>query len=434
MNMVILRNFLVTRYSIIKEGFWVFWGQLLTAIISLVGLRLITEFTNPVVFGEVTLWLSVMVLLKSVFVTPVSNYQLRYYPQYFYANQIQSFNTEIKKFYKKFFFLAAGIFVFLITIASIVKIEFINWLLVPGLLIFFLLDGSKSYFLNIFSSERKQFILSLFTIGDSILMFAIILLALFLNNSTLSYITGQASSAVLTFFLLYTFFHLVNTKQIHSSGSNLSSIVVDFKNYTIPFIPIAILSWILNLSNRYILNSYSSLVDVGIFTAAFAISSKPFLFLGGLLTNFFRPILFEKQSKNEYAKSNKIFNLWLITNGGLGLLIVIVLFFWGSFISTILLAKDFRQNSAILFFLIGLGYLFASMFQAIEYRFMSFGDTKSILIIYLASALIYISSNLLFIPKQGLIGAGSAILVSFLFQFVIGLLYLNRTLKKKNKF
>lgn len=425
------RTLFITRYPVIKEALWVFLGQLLVAVISLIGLRLITEITNPTIYGEVTLWLGIIVLLKNIFVQPVSNYQLRYYPQYFQTAQTQSFNIQIKKYYKRFSILSSSIFLVVLTLVRIINVDIVNWLFVPGLLVFFLSDSSKAYFLNIFSAERKQFLLSLFSIVDTVLLFIFLIIALLINNSAQSYLTGQAAGVTISFLLLYIYFRSVKTSKPQKEEANIGIISVDFKKYALPFIPIAILSWILNLSNRYILNSYSSLIDVGIFTAAFAISSRPFIFLSGVIGNFFRPILFEKQSKKEYAKSNRLFNLWMLAIVTLGSIILILLFFFGSIISNVFLAKDFRQNSEVLFLLIGSGYLFLVMVQAIENRLMSFEDSKSILFIYMISAIIYITANLILIPKLGSIGAGLAISVTFIMQFIIGLFYLNKTLKIK---
>lgn len=420
----------VNRFSIIKEGIWVLIGQLLVAIVSLFGLRIITEVTSPSIFGEVTLWLGIMILLKNIFVVPVSNYQLRYYPEYYYKDQIVPFKLQIKKYYKYSLVLSSSLFLIVLILAYLIEISFVDWFLVPVLLIFFILDSTKVYYLNIFSAERKQFLLSLFSVGDSILVYLSIISTLLISNSVLFYLSGQAAGTLITVLAMFSFFMLFHKTQKESEKFDIANISSNFKKYALPYVPIAVLSWVLNIGNRYILNSYNSLLDVGVFTAAFAISSRPFLFLSGLFTNFFRPILFEKQSKNEHSKSKRIFNLWLLSIVLSGLLVLLLLFFLGSLISKVFLARDFRQDSEILFTLIGSGYLFLVMFQAVENRFMSLGDTKSILFIYLISALIYIAANLILIPKMGSIGAGVAISVSFLLQFIIGLFYLNRILKK----
>lgn len=419
----------ITRYPLFKEAFWVFLGQLLVAVISLIGLRLITEFTDPTIYGEITLWLGIIVLLKNAFIMPISNYQLRYYPQFFHTYQTRSFNFQIRKYYKYFFILSSSVFLVGLTLVSVIKMDVVNWLLVPGLLLFFLSDSSKVYFLNIFSAERRQFLLSIFSIVDSVLLFVFLIMALLISNSAQSYIMGQAAGVTLSFLLLYNYFRSSKQSTPQKEEADSGSITVTFKKYALPFIPIAILSWVLNLSNRYILNSYSSLLDVGIFTAAFAISSRPFIFLSGLIGNFFRPILFEKQIKNELAKSNRLFNSWLLVIVVLGSLILVLYFFFGSIISNIFLAKDFRQNSEVLFLLIGSGYLLLTMFQVIENRLMSLEDSKSILFIYMISALIYITVNLILIPKLGLIGAALAVLVTFMLQFIVGWIYLNKALK-----
>ena len=68
------------RRNIIKEGSWVFIGQILTALAALVGIRLITEFVPPKVYGSVTLLIGITTLGRNLFCTPLLQACYRFYP------------------------------------------------------------------------------------------------------------------------------------------------------------------------------------------------------------------------------------------------------------------------------------------------------------------------------------------------------------------
>ncbi len=60
---------------------WVLLGQVASASASLVGVRLLTEFTRPEVFGEVNLWLGLALLGRDLFCMPLVQATLRFYAE-----------------------------------------------------------------------------------------------------------------------------------------------------------------------------------------------------------------------------------------------------------------------------------------------------------------------------------------------------------------
>ena len=68
--------------KLIKDGVWVAFGQILSAIGTLVGIRLLTEFVPPDIFGSITLLIATANLALGTLFTPIMQAALKYYPQY----------------------------------------------------------------------------------------------------------------------------------------------------------------------------------------------------------------------------------------------------------------------------------------------------------------------------------------------------------------
>jgi O-antigen/teichoic acid export membrane protein len=415
---------LSNKTYLLKEGFWVFAGQALATVISLIALRIITELISPDIFGEATLWIGIIILLKNIFISPVSNYQLRYYPKFKTEQNLFYFNYIIYKYYRNSFLISSLIFVIIIYVLSISNIINIPLFFVPGLIIYYISDIMKSNYLNKLSAERKQFLFALWTIGDIILMYSFALIALLIEKSAGYYITGQAFGISLGVIIFIPF---IKKKLIGEERKIIKyegDIFSEFKKYGLPFIPMAIIIWILSLGNRYILNSYNSLIEVGIFTAAFSISSRPFLFFSGVIGNFFRPILFQAESENNKTKTNKVIKIWLVITSVLSVLVFLVFFLVGDAIAGILLAEEYHSNISKLFITIGLGYLFFSIFQVIENIMFSYEKSRLVLYCHITAVVTFFVANIILIEQFGIIGAGFAVGIVYLIQLLSGIFFL----------
>jgi O-antigen/teichoic acid export membrane protein len=297
-----------------------------------------------------------------------------------------------------------------------------------GLILFYFSEVLKSNYQNKLSAERQQYLFALWSMIDIFLVFIFAIAALLLiHKSSFWYITGQGLGILVTALI----FIPVIKKKLNIGKSNFNyefkqKIFLEFKAYGLPFIQIAIIIWMLSLGNRYILNHYSTLVEVGIFTAAFSISSRPFLFISGTISSFFRPILFQAASENNKHKARIITTAWFILVILTGIIFLSILFIAGDLIAFIFLAKNYHTSVNLLFLSIGTGFFFVSISHVIENRFFSFEKSKLVLYCNFIALIAFLFSNIFFIESYGLIGAGIAVAVTYLVQLVSGI-YLLKT-------
>lgn len=424
-------NFIKANNKLLNEGGWVISGQIITAVIQLIGLRIITEFLPANVFGQATLWLGIIVLIKSIFIQPVFNYQIRYYTDFFYKNEeitFRSFTLNILTVLS----LASSI-IFIVIALLLVQLGIINH---TGLLIFlvtgyFLLEVFKSYHLNQLSAKREQKIYSLWIIVEAVATYSLVYLFINYFPTAEAYILAISSGILISILIFAKIQSKIKVQELNNNFDYKQEIKTVIK-YATPFVFIAMLSWIMNLSSRYFLGIYSSTYEAGLFVAAFSIASRPFTMLSGVITSFLRPILFQAQSKKDEHKIRRVKKIWIYSILTGGIIVMITLILGNEIITRTLLAKEYRSNSLVLFFYIGIGYFGLAAYQAFENFLLAIKKSKEIMYANIVGAVIFIICNIILVKYYSLIGAAISISVSFIFQLlIIIILYLKSNAKPK---
>uniref|UniRef100_A0A7V2ZK89 Polysaccharide biosynthesis protein C-terminal domain-containing protein n=1 Tax=Ignavibacterium album TaxID=591197 RepID=A0A7V2ZK89_9BACT len=411
-----IRKYLTQYKHLIKEGGWVFLGQISVAIISLVGLRILTEIAPANILGGATLLLGALTLLRNIFIAPIGNTQIRFHPEYVNKGYAKWFDDNIKRLYIKFIFISILIFIIIFFVWTYSNDYPYNILLLLILILYYFLDAIKSLKINRLSAERRQKYSAIWQIVDTFLVNLFFIVALLIVNNLESYLAGQTLGLVigLAIFGFITYPEIENNKNKNPDYSEIKNKVI---KYGLPFIPLAIVSWISNLGDRYIIGNYLSLTEVGIYTAVYSIASRPFLMMGGVISGFFRPILFQKEGNKDSLSAKKVFKVWLITTITVFSLGILVYLLFGDFIIKILLAKTYAQDVSSIFLIIGISYAIFSINQIIENRFYSFGLSNKVILPSIVAAIVNLIVNILLIPIYGIDGAALATLLGFSLQF-----------------
>lgn len=410
-----LLKILSNHKHLITEGGWVFSGQLINALIQLAGIRIVTELLSADLFGEATLWLGIIVFMKSIAVQPFLNFQIRFYPEHLVNNSVLNFNRITFHTTIKLFYLSSIIFVVISLILMGLNIVRSNYSIILFLILYLFFDILRSFYINQLSAERKQRIVALWTIIESISVYLIIYLILSIYPSSQSYIISMASGVLLGLLV----FKSINTlKNIKGNEPSIDKkfVLKEAVQFSAPFIYISILSWTMNLSSRYFIGFIDDVYLVGIFVAAFSVASRPFIMLSGVVTSFLRPILLQAFSQNDFHKVKIISKYWLLTISVIGTAMILILFFGSDLIANILLAKEYRENSSTLFLFIGLGYFGLALFQVFENFLLAEKRTKYILYANIVGTSIFVILSFILVRELSSVGAAIAVAVSFSIQ------------------
>lgn len=411
----------ISQYlHLIKEGSWVLTNQVLSAIISLIGLRIITELLDAKYLGTATLWLGILFLIRNIIISPISLAQSRFHPEYIYNNNILIFNRTITNIYiKRVIFSSIVFLIIAITYSIFYDKKFNNTFIISILVLYLFIDTFKNYKLNQIISERKQAYAAQWNIFETFLTYFLIYIFLKIHADTGTYLAGQTIAILITTLTFgLVFFPLSNIIELNHLTETNGITLQKIKKYSKPLIPIAILGWVNNLGDRYIIGSYLSLTEVGLYVAAYSISSRAFIIPNGIISGFFKPILFQAESKKQLVKSKLIFKFWILCVIIISSILLCIFYFWGAFIAEIFLAKAYRELAPELFIWIGLGYSFQAIYQAIENRLYSYFESSKVLIPTIIGAVTNILLNVTLLPILGILGAAITTALSFLFQTI----------------
>lgn len=413
-----IKTFFIQYKHLIKEGGWVFFGQASVAIISLVGLRILTEIAPPNLLGGATLLLGAITLLRNIFIAPIGNTQIRFHSEYLNTGHAKWFDDNIRRLYIKLLIISILIFIIIFFVWTYSSEYPFNLLLLLILILYYALDVIKSFKINRLSAERRQKYAAIWQTIDTVLVNAFFIVALLIVNNVESYLAGQ-SLGLLMGLLIFGFISYPKIENKKKENPDYSEIKSKIIHYGLPFVPLAIVAWISNLSDRYIIGNFLNLNEVGIYTAVYSIASRPFLMMGGILSGFFRPLLFQKESQNDSVNARKTFKVWVLTTLFIFSLGVILYLLGGNLLIKLLLAKAYANNTYLIFIIIGIAYAIFSFNQIIENRILSFGNSNKIIYPNAIAAIIKLIVNFLLIPYYGINGAAFATLTSFIIQLLL---------------
>jgi O-antigen/teichoic acid export membrane protein len=190
--------------------------------------------------------------------------------------------------------------------------------------------------------------------------------------------------------------------------------------YGLPFVPLAIVSWVSNMGDRYIVGGYLGTDDAGLYATWYGLASRPFIMLSSITSGFARPILFQAESQGNPRKARRIFLLWMTLSAATSALGVIAFAVLGNWVKNVFLGPEFRLPATLAVFVwVGIGYALFNTSQIIETRLLSLAASRSLIVPALVGAVVNVGLNLLLIRKFGLVGAAQATAATFLLQLLL---------------
>lgn len=404
-----------------KEGVWVVIGQVMTAVAGLAGLRLLTELATKELIGQASMLLGAFALLRNLFLAPVGNLQLRFHPEFVASGQAGWFTRTVTHFT---WFGAAGLWLSLVA-------GLLVWrALDPGVSLMSMLaiatlmactEVPRSVRLNWLSAERLRGASAVWSSTEAWLAVAGAACAVAWRSTSETYLAGQALGVLSGLLLFGVMFFPAIPRDAQAAPADgrerLKSLVV---SYGLPFVPLALVGWISNLGDRYILAGHLGAAEVGVYSAAYGLASRPFLMVGGVMSGFARPILFQAEGQGRSGKANRIFALWIGITAAVSALGVFLFWLLGDRVAAVFLAEQFRHKDTTMAFVwVASGYSFMNLIQVLENRLLSKGVSSRLVLPSVAGAVFNVVANLVLIPRFGLLGAAQATAATFVLQAIL---------------
>jgi O-antigen/teichoic acid export membrane protein len=142
-----------------KEGFWIFFGQLMVVIGSLFGLKMLTTIMDPSVYGELVLAITFATIINQIILGPLSNGVVRFYAS---AKELSDIYGYMRAVLKLVFFasllISAVVFVSIIGLCVAKQYDYIHVIIMA--FIFSILNGNNSILSGIQNAARQRAIVA----------------------------------------------------------------------------------------------------------------------------------------------------------------------------------------------------------------------------------------------------------------------------------
>ena len=415
----------------ITEVLWVVGGQAATAIGTLIGVRVLTQFLAPAAYGTVSLSLGMSVLAISVVSTPLTQAAIHFYPNVVATGSVHDLLASLLRCFRIMAPRLAA--VALLGGASYVYFGHGSPIVVVLLVLLLASDCWRSANLSLLNAARRQGRYALWTATDA--------WSRPLAGVVAVQISGQSAIGVLAAYvivsmcLLCTFSYGLWPGSGHSAApSPERSRQLDSRlwSYALPLVPLGVISWASSLGDRYIIGSFLSVADAGVYAAIYGLSSAPFMIVNGTAEQALRPIYQAAVSAGNQARAQRIFLLWLgvvfaICATGLAILIVSHEYLAGLFVG-----KPYRYAADLMPW-IGAGYAIRAISYVFERVCYAYGRTRRTLTTQIYAACATAIATPLGVLTLGLKGAAMAVPAYFSVQLVVAIVLARRTIAEASR-
>ncbi len=186
-----------------------------------------------------------------------------------------------------------------------------------------------------------------------------------------------------------------------------------------PLMFMAIWAWFNNYFDKYAIEYFLSMEEVGNYNASYSVGSKLFLFLSPLFMVLLTPVVYSLVNLNVKKQTIKKYVLYYFI---IAIPMLVTIYYLKDFIGSILLSENYKAGFSIIFW-IALAFFIYTLTKLFELLFYAEQRTKVIMTGNIISAILNIFLNVLLIPIWGLLGAALATLIGFSAYF--GVIYIN---------
>jgi len=417
----------------LSEMLWIGVGNTTTALGTLVGVRILTQFLRPEQYGVLSLVLGISTLAISLFSTPLTQAAIHYYPS---VAATASPRVILKSLLRCFRRMAPWIGLALLGGGVVYTV----WghgspiVVVLGVLVL-AMDCWRSANLSLLNAARRHQRYILWTFIDT--------WARPLAGAAAVFVIGASTEVVLAAYvavsgiLLLVFSRGLWREPDKVQARDAPNPVTDtldarMWSYALPLIPLGIIGWASNLGDRYLIAGTLGVGAAGMYAAVYGLACAPFMMVGGTVELALRPAHQSAVAAGDNERAASIFRYWLLAVVTICAVGVVIFAFGHRLVAEICVARAYRSASGLMPW-IGLGYAIRSASYVFERICYAYGQTRRVLTIQICAVVATAIATPVGVLCAGLIGAAIAVPVYFSIQLATAIVLAGRTLSEATK-
>ncbi|MHC4241650.1 MAG: lipopolysaccharide biosynthesis protein [Planctomycetota bacterium] len=412
---------------ILKEGAWSAFGKITTALGTLIGVRLLTEFVPKEIYGKISLLIGIATLGSNLFAYPLISAAQRFHPEMALSGNVSQFRRTIVGILK----WTVGTLASLILLGGLfVQSSALSYWVFVALAAFLVVQVMRNLEMGFLIAARRQKEVAIWSISEAWLKPAFaVLLVILLGDTPQSVLLGYFAA----FGSILLCFHLLPVSVEGSNNSKVkietdTELLANIRRYAMPLVPLALVVWISSLSDRYIISGMLGVGQVGLYAAGYGLISMPFLMAGDIIGQTLRPPYYQAVSAGNITLGKKLLRTQLsitvlVCSAG-----VVAVFFLRNLIASLLLAEEYRSAVSLMPW-IASGITLQIITQIFEGILIAYKRTGFLLMVHSLGAVVCVLSVYILIRRFNLIGAAMACPVYYLCMLIIGIVLATIALK-----
>lgn len=403
--MKFIKNTKIRKIS--GELFWLFFGQILTVIASLVLLRLVTGYVDPEKFGILGLGLTVCVLIDHLIMGGLSNGISRFYSVALEKRCIRDYLLS-----SMHLLAIASLLILLIGFLIIVLVQYIGYknFFLNIVFIFIVLsvfNGFNSAFTSIQNAARQRKVVAFHNVLNSCLKIPFVMIFVFFFGGSVFAIALGYVFSVITTLVSQTYFIMKLLPPQKESNLELVDWKMNILSFSMPFSKWGIFTWLQQSSDRWSLQAFGSTENVGFYSALYQISLTPISMMSNMLISFISPILYHRagDAKDDqrtslvHSDAIKITSILVVTT----FFVFFISLFTHQYIFNLLVSKEYTYISYLMPWCILAGGILAAA-QFLSVRFMIELNTHSLVTVKISTSILGALMNVFAVLLYGING------------------------------
>jgi len=413
---------------LLREGAWVAAGRVMIGLGTLLGVRLLTEFLDPSVYGAVVLMLGLTALGQGLFCRPLMQAAYRFYPDMVSSEGVRFLRWTTYKF---LFVTTGGLALFVLMVGAVclprVKVPY--WLFV-ALAACLIVETPTALETSLLSAARRQRAVAIWDGTNACLKPAMAVLAILA--------LGPTPQSVLFAYFLVTGFTFACARAFLSRDEEPRSIVYapvtvecnlkqQILSFALPLTPLALVGWLTATSDRYIIGGLAGLREAGVYSAAYGLTSMPITMGAYVIMQTLWPVYNKAVAQKDEGTAKRTFRIWLLTTITVCILGFVSIALLREWIAALLLAEQYRLTTPLLPWLAA-GFTFLSTAYVFECTLYAYKRTGLVLLGQSIAAALTLVITVPMIAQWGLKGAAVACPIYFAGYLIIMVLLSRRVL------
>ena len=411
------------KNNILKEGFWSLFGQFISVICIVLGVRVITGYVTPAHYGEYIIFSGISLLFFNTISGSIFQAFLRIIPE---KNDNKSYDKSIL-LSSKIVSLFASLAILALLMSFLIESYFLYLLFI--FFTYLISEHFVGLFKTLMNINREQKKYAFFQILISIMRpLLTVLLYIFYESDFISILYGFSLANLFFSFIFFgeniikSFIKSFQTKFYYNNFS-------EFFNFSKPLVFQKIFGWSLSNMDKYIIAFFLGTTTVGQYAPVVSLVSMLYLTASAAIELIFRPYYFEYVGSNRINASKKILKIYALCLFFISIIFITIFFLFSKKIVFLLLGPNFRDYY-YLAPMISIGFSFLIFGYLFENICFAYKKTWKVFKIEGIAAITNIVILPIMIYNFGVNGIPLAIVFTYIIHFMSGFIISMRLLKK----